>query len=172
MEIQRDKLRNSNKVKVTRGLFLETSVSPENILYTLRQEDYLGYPSLYKLFIESCTVDLSEYQFSLSYFWDYGHWQTVSKASWIKDYLVVWRDEVAVILESRYLARMEALAAKGGKEAFTCNRYLLERLEKVGGASKRGRPTKGSSRQEIERTASLEALEAKQVLSDHLRLKN
>ena len=172
MDIDRSKLRNSNGVRITRGLFLEEALEPyANILYTLKDYEDKGYPSLYLLYLESTLVDPTEYSFACQYFSDWEHWVLVSKASWFKDHLRVWRDEVTMRAESLYVARMEALAAKGGKEAFVANKYLLERLRKPAGAFPVGRPTKGSTRAEIERTASLEALEAKQVEIDLQRLK-
>lgn len=171
MDIDRSKLRNTNGVRVTRGLFLEEALAPHSILYTLKDHEDQGFPSLYLLYLESTLSDPTEYSFASKYFWDWEHWVLVTKATWFKGYVSVWREEVAARQEAIYVQRMEALAAKGGKEAFVATKYLLERLRKPAGAFPVGRPHKGSTRAEIERTASLEALEAHQVETDLKRLK-
>ena len=170
IQIDRSKLRNVNKVKVTRGLFLETSQTPEYILYTLKQEDYQGYPSLYRLYLEECSLDPTELTFARKYFWDYEHWVEISLSTYLKDYLTVWRRELAAILESRYLAKLHDLVEKGGKESFPALRYLLDRLQMTAGGVSRGRPRKIATQHEIERTASLGRMEAIQVEKDFLRL--
>lgn len=173
IDIDRTKLKNSMNNKVTRGLFFELSYDNlSNVLYSLKKEDTLEYPSLYKIYISLCLQDPSEYLFANSCFLDWEHWEQVSSSSFFKEYIITWRAELAAALESQYLSKLHELIAKGGKEAFPAIRYLLERLEKPAGASNRGRPTKIASRAYIERTASLEALNAKQVEQDYTRLKN
>lgn len=174
MNIDRTKLKNSNGVKLTRGLFYETSLDPlrTNVLYTLRKDNHLGYPSLYLLYLASSLLDPTEYRFAQSYFVDWEHWVEVSNSLWIKDYLSVWRAEAAVAIESQYLSLLADLARKGGKEAFPALRYLLERLEKATGSLKPGRPTKASTLREIERTAFLDDLNDKRVNQDFERILN
>lgn len=160
---------NSNNVRYTKSLFYElVDADKSSVVYTLKKEDHLGFPSLYRLFIEEGLLDPTEYTFSQKYMKDWDHWQQIATAPWMIPHLTAWRAELATKLEADYIARIADIAASNDKNSFLALKYLLERTGKAAYASKVGRPRKATTKHEIERTASLERSEALAV-DDHFK---
>lgn len=148
-----NKFRNSQGTRYTSSLFLErVGEDKTSCVYTLREEDHLGYPSLYKLYLQ--TEDLTEYTFAMQHLDGWSHWEALKEAEWFKPYIERWRRELATLLESRHLAKVQEIADGDGKDRLTAARYLLERAEKAAGAKTRGRPTKAASQAELNHRAS------------------
>lgn len=122
-----------------RGLFLEQSYSHDKnlCLYTLRNEDYLGLPSLYRLYIEM--DDPTEYLFAKAYFEDVDHWDQICLQEWFKPYIASWRHELELKVKAHALARIR-LEAKSSQNSFQANKFLLSNGWKEKGG--KGRPTK------------------------------
>jgi len=139
-----------------RGLFFEESLDKSTVLYTLKEQDHLGFPSLKRLYLES--LDPTEYTFACSHLEGWSHWVELSQASWMKEIVEGWRQELEVLLRSSALRAMLAVAKnKHDNNHYHANKYLLEGSWKPAGASKRGRPSKDEVKQEIMRQAASKA---------------
>jgi hypothetical protein len=127
------------------ALFYETTLSYKStVVYTLKETDHEGYPSLYRLYMEA--GDPTEYQFAVTHLDGWTHWQALVAAKWFLPYVEAWRAELAVKFESDALARIRAVSADpSNPNYYYANKHLLELARKPADARKRGRPTKGSS---------------------------
>lgn len=122
-------------------LFYETTGADKtNVVYTLKTEDHLNYPSLYKIYMSY--DDPLEYQFALDNFDGWDHWEIICNTAWFKPYITKWRREAEIRQKSRALARVREEARSGSRDALNANKYLLEKrwIEKE--PSTRGRPSK------------------------------
>lgn len=161
-----NKFKNASGSWYTRALFLEERLEEDTnkVLFTLKNESYLGYPSLKSLYL-SC-LDQSEYSFSVSFLGGWDHWSKIRESSWFLPYLKNFRSELSAKLQSMAEAKLVSLVGLEGPTAFAAAKYLLERSEKAMGAGKRGRPRNGSDHQE-----ELAERASQQVLADYERLR-
>lgn len=133
--------RNSMNTRYLKELFFETTgVSKENVVYTLKDVDHKGYPSLYRLYMDM--GDITEYLFATKYFDGFDHWERLSKTSWLQPYITRWRKELALKIEAELVQNFRKIASSDGREAFQANKYLLDRITRAKERPKRGRPTK------------------------------
>lgn len=139
---------------ILRGIFWEWALADKSgCVYTLKQEDHNGFPSLYRLYME-CD-DLTEYTFATQYLYNWEHWTRLCKASWFKEYITAWRAELEVRTRARALQNLRAISADPShKAAAAVNRYLVDggwksQEEKKG----RGRPSKDQIKSEAEKIA-------------------
>jgi len=136
--------KNSSGQLLLKELFFEISRDPskENVMYTLKEEDHRGYPSLKRIYMSYVDSDPTEYTFAVENFYSWTHWEKLCQCSWFKDYLEAWRFEKDLALKATALKRVMAEAAEGGKNALTANRYLIEKNFVGGEKEKVGRPSK------------------------------
>jgi len=160
---------NSN-VRYTKALFLEESYSDKSaVLYTLKDVDHNGYPSLYRLYMEM--ADPLEINFAKTYFEGWEHWQMVANSNWFKSYISRWREELELSMRARALAAIvEAARDDSSKFNYEANKFLLTGgwKGKEAKESKVGRPTKEAIKREAD--ALFEA--SKDSLEDFKRLSN
>lgn len=128
-----DKFKNKVGSFKTSGLFLETSVrygeedSPKRagVLYTLKDEDYKGYPALRRLYLEA--KDPTEYQFANQCFYSWEHWCLIREQEWIKPKLAKWREELKVLILSEALTSVVEEATNPiSRSRLSAAKYLLE----------------------------------------------
>lgn len=157
--------RTSNRKRLLRGIFYETTTSDKStVLYTLKDEDHLGFPSLSRLYLE--TEDPTEYEFARLYLESWDHWQELCECSWFKDYVSRWRKELEVKIRSKALRAIKSEATNNGKNSFAANKLLLEGGWLPKDTPKRGRPTKD----EIQKAANDEVDFLKRISDDFTRL--
>lgn len=158
MTIDRSKIfRHPNGgARYLKGLFWETTPSDKSsVLYTLKDSDHQGYPSLYRLYME--IEDQTEYEFASAYLDGYEHWQMLCKCNWFKPYIQRWRNELELKLRARYLAKLMADAEDPtSKTQLISAKYIIEKGWEPKTAGKRGRPTKDEISTEAERIAMTE----------------
>ena len=65
-------------------------------VYTLKEFDYQGYPSMYKIFI-SCDT---EYEAAIKLLGSYKHWKKLCKAVFFQEYIEEWREERKMMEEA------------------------------------------------------------------------
>lgn len=149
------------------GLFYETTLpsNRENVIYTLKDRDHEGLPSLYRLYMES--NDPTEWRFANSYLESWEHWERLTKTNWFKPYVERWRKELEIRMKSESLARIMSEAKTGSKDAFQANKYLLEKGWEPKDKSERGRPSK----KEINEKAKEIVYESRMIEDDFSRLK-
>jgi hypothetical protein len=144
-----------NNRYITKSLFVETNLYPDrkkHIRYSLKDKDKGSIPSLKRLYMEA--EDPLEYDFANTYFENYEHWETLCECEWFKPHVERWRKELDIKLRAKSLKRIIEEAQSGKKEAYSANKYLLEKgylprdEQKSRGV---GRPSKESIKQEAER---------------------
>jgi hypothetical protein len=161
-------LRNASGARYLKGLFYEmVNADKTSVMYTLKDSDYLGYPSLYRLYMME--GDVTEYTFATKYLDGFDHWVILCECSWFKPYVAKWRLELETRIRSRALRAIQEVAAdETAKESFSANKLLLAGGWKEPGQSKtRGRPTKDDIRKEASKLAQSE----KQLTDDYNRIK-
>lgn len=135
--------RSTNRKRLLRGLFYEqTSSDKSTVMYTLKDEDHLGYPSLGRLYLEA--HDPSEYTFAKTYLESWDHWVALTEATWFKPYLFRWRKELEMKIKAEALSLIVKESRNTNSKAqFAAARFLLERgWEPKEGQHSRGRPSK------------------------------
>lgn len=152
-----NKFRPPAGIRYTRGLFYETTLADKTtVLYTLKEQDHevdgVIYPSLRRLYLEA--NDPTEYSFAITHLDGIDHWNELLACKWFKPYIEKWRRELELKIKSEALLRLRDMAAKGGRESFQINKFLVEKgWEPKDGQTKRGRPTKDEVNQEAQRIA-------------------
>lgn len=150
-----------------KGLFYETTLSDKStVVYTLKDRDHEGYPSLYRLYME--TDDPTEYLFATQYLDGWDHWETLCQCTWFKPYIDKWRRELEIKHRAMALQNIKRLAADpGSKEYHQANKFLVSagwvETEK---RKRAGRPSK----EEVSKAAKEMAHEAKQLEEDLARI--
>lgn len=135
------KFKNKTGQFYLKALFYETTLADKSsVVYSLKETDHMGYPSLYRLYMEE--DDPTEYRFATKYLDGWSHWEALVECNWFKPHIEAWRREAEVRLKSRSLSRIMSEAKTGGRDAFVSNKYLLEKGWEKEPPSKRGRPTK------------------------------
>jgi len=115
------------------------------VLYTLKDWDHEGYPSLYRLYMEE--NDPTEYRFATKYLDGWEHWETLSSQAYFQPYVERWRKELELRFKSQALARIMSESKTSGRESFAANKYLLEKGWEPKATAKRGRPSKEEIKQ-------------------------
>lgn len=133
----------TNGIYYTKQLFYETAdVEREFVLYTLKNEDHEGFPSLRRLYME--ISDETEFKVADTLFGGWPHWKKLLQCSWFLEYLQEWREELRVKTTSLSLSKLILAAEKGDAKV---NQYLLDRELRLSRSSV-GRPTKAKIKQE------------------------
>ena len=153
---------------LTRALFYEQTLADKSsVLYTLKNEDHEGFPSLYRLYMEE--NDPTEYHFANKYLDGWAHWEALCECIWFKPLVERWRKEIALRIKAEALKRIALEAKSTSKNAFSANRFLVSEgwVEKTESTTKRGRPSK----KELEDTKK-EILSKDQELNEILQRLN
>lgn len=141
----------------TMSLFLETSYGKEwtsksmTPLYTLKDHDYQGLPSLKRLYLESC--DLTEYMVATTCLGGWAHWQVLTNLKWFQDYVVLWREELEVKLRSDALRTVATDAVSETKSSVTSAKWIASGEYKE---KKRGKPSKAEIDAETRRQSAID----------------
>lgn len=161
---QNHKFRDTNGRRLYKKLFFETTLGGEDkrkVLYTLKDQDHEGFPSLYRLYMAE--ADPTEYIFATKYFDSYDHWKNLSGRPWFKEIVARWREELDVKIRAEALKRIIGESKSASKNAFTANKYLLEKGWIHEG---KGRPSK----EQIQAAAKEEAQKSITLEEDFLRV--
>jgi hypothetical protein len=147
-----------------KGLFHEENTTDKTqVLYTLKDEDHLGYPSLHRLYME--TADPTEYRFALEHLGGLQHWEALQNCSWFKPYIQRWRRELSLKIQSEALAEIIKTGSKPGKDQLSANKFILL------GSWNQTKATKGRpSKEDIKRAAFELAEETSKTSEDYARI--
>lgn len=150
-----------------KALFFETTgADKSSVVYTLKDRDHEGYPSLYKLYM-ACD-DITEYVFATTYLDSWEHWEMLCQCTWFKPYIARWRRELELRAKAKALKNIQTLAADPtSKEFHQANKFL------VTGGWKEASPTKGRgrpSKEEVQKAARAMADEARSLDEDLQRI--
>jgi hypothetical protein len=160
-----NKFRNSKGNRLTKSLFFEmVNADKSSVLYTLKDQEHEGFPSLYQAYMEC--GDLTEFQFANAYLDGWNHWEMLCDCSWFKPYVERWRKELHLKVSAKALANIKRIAddreATGSMQA---NKYLLEKGW-VDKKSAVGRPSKDA----IKRKADEMVADMSEVAEDYRRM--
>ncbi len=143
--------RSSSGNRYLEGLFYErTGADKSTVVYTLKDQDHLGYPSLYRLYMEA--NDPLEHAFATAHLDGWEHWTMLCECAWFKPLIERWRLELELRIRSEALVRLIADAKSGSKSAHTSNRILVQRGWDTKKNTK-GRPSKADVKAEAKRIA-------------------
>lgn len=138
-----EKFKNDSGKFLLRGLFYErVGADKTGVLYTLKDVDHEGFPSLKRLYLE--IGDLTEYRFIKECMFSAEHWDALCKCIWFEPEIEMWRRELFLRIQSEALAQIISESKKDGATKLQASKYLLERgwEPKNTATSKRGRPSK------------------------------
>lgn len=144
--------KNNSGVYYTNGLFWERTLDKSTAVYTLKENDHNGYPSLYKAYMAA--NDPTEYTFATTYLDGWQHWEVLQECSWFRDYIARWRRELDLRTRSEALLRIRDTAGSESKEAFQANKFLLQGGWKDTPKTRRGAPSKQQIKDEAHKIAS------------------
>lgn len=148
-----------------RGLFFETTGADKTgVVYTLKDRDHEGFPSLYRLYMEA--DDPTEYTFAVTCLDSWEHWEMLCACRWFKEYINRWRRELEVRAKARALLAIKEVASSGGKEAYQANKFLVAGGWKTTTKRGAGRPSK----EEVSDAAKAMAEEARDLNDDLARV--
>ena len=126
VKIDKSKLRDKGNRRLTQSLFVEYQFDVEYAMFTMHNEDreYKGkiYPSLKRLYLQE--QDTTEYLFANKYLYDWEQWQRISKNSWCKPYIKLWREELDLLMVGQGLQNVLDLADEGN---FQAAKFLADR---------------------------------------------
>lgn len=167
IEVDKTKFKNPSGAFYLRGLFFEEQGADKQFcVYTLKKEDHLGYPSLYKLYMES--NDPTEYSFATVYLYNWDHWESLCECTWFKPHLAQWRRELNTKIRAEALLNIRVLAHPDKQTSFQANKYLLDGAWIGAGEAKRGKGRPGKA--EIEKAASDLARASHEASEDYQRI--
>jgi hypothetical protein len=90
---------------VSDGLFHERNSTETWTQYTLMTWDIqdpvnptVTFPSIHRLYVEA--EDVSEYQFAITHFYNFAHWEFIKSLEWFAPYYTAMRGELEAKLES------------------------------------------------------------------------
>jgi hypothetical protein len=150
------------------GLFYEkVGADKSGVLYTLKDTDHMGFPSLYRLYMEM--EDIFEHDFAKKFFDGWEHWQILCECTWFRPHIDAWRRELEVKIKGKALKAMMEEAESASSNSYQANKFLLQggwKAKEDQAAGKRGRPSK----QEIMDQAHAIAESASQIDDDMERL--
>jgi hypothetical protein len=157
--IDKSKLIGSGGVRLTKSLFVEYEGINEGVQakpsYTLSRVDKDGYPSLYRLYMES--GDVTEAKFVELYMYDLRHWEVLCATKFFGSEVDFWRKDLKLKKLGEAVARLEVDAAsKASKTATSSAKYLIDKIYKVK-AKPAGRPTSASKMGEPSVSREIEA---------------
>lgn len=150
------RFKNASGAYLLNAMFYETTLSDKSqVIYTLKDTEHEGYPSLYQLYMDA--DDPTEYSFAINHLDGWGHWERLCECSWFKPHLSRWRRELEIRCRSRELARIRGIASQSGKEAFQAQKYILNGLWKDKPEKRRaGAPSKDEIKDAANRIVTLD----------------
>lgn len=158
--------KNINGVWLTKELFWETATNKDNVIYTLKDQEHNGYPSLYEKYM-ACN-DPTEYSFAVQHLGGWAHFKALEGSTWFSTYLDRWREELHLRAKSLALSKVMETAGNGSKDSFAAQKYLIEKGYDKAAPNTKGRPTK----QQIINEAKNIAQDKQRVDDDLERLLN
>lgn len=139
-----------SNARYTQALFLEQSYEDRSkVIYTLKDEDHDGFPSLYRLYLEA--KDPTEIKFANSYLDGWDHWTRLCQLDWFKPFVKRWREELELHLKAQALKNILDIAKdQKHPSSFAANKLILSGEWKPEKTAKVGRPSKEAIKKEAE----------------------
>jgi len=160
--------KNDSGTWYTKALFYETTLADKStVVFTLKDDDHMGFPSLYRLYMEC--ADPTGYMCATTHLGGWEHWLKLKECDWFREKLERWNEELEVMLRANALARLVKESKNSGSKNYVeINKLLLNRgwVLSDEGKRKRGAPTK----QDIKDAAMDIATRNKDLDEDFLRI--
>lgn len=155
------KFRNEQNVRYRKQLFWEMDTDKSNALYTLKDDDYQGLPSFYRLYLE--TNDITEYTQATTLLDGVEHWDMLCEGEWFQPYLNKMRRALNLKLKAEAVSMLRQDALSESKTSHAALKFLVQSGYDSSGPERRraGRPSKA----EIARAAA-EVNEKSQSIDD------
>ena len=129
---------------LTKGLFYETNrTAGLDPLYTLKDVDHKGFPSLRRLYMES--NDPSEFAFATVHLGGWQHWKTLSEAVFFRPYIAQWREEMEQKMRSQSIELALKISEDTGASAsarLNAAKFLANKGYNEGPKATKGRAKK------------------------------
>lgn len=164
-----NKFRAENNGRLMRTLFHEMAMeSKDRVLYTLKDRDWEGYPSIQRLYLE--LSDPSEYLIATTLFDGVEHWERICETEWFKPVLEKMRHSLDLKLKSEALQELIKDARSGSLSSKASAKYILDKGYNAVSPTKRraGRPSK----EEVARNAALQAASRNDLQDDFDRIQS
>ena len=152
MNIDKQKLKDSQGRPLTQSLFLEIGYETDKAVFTLKDDDHFydgtTYPSLKKLYL--AMEDVVEYDFSNAYLLGWQHWQRLNRNKVLAKHFQEWREELELAIRSQAIRGIIDMTAS---DNFQASKWLADR-----GWDKKaaGRPSKSEKLREERMNARIE----------------
>lgn len=147
------KFKNSQNIRYLQGLFYEqTRGDKSTVVYTLKDDDHMGYPSLYRLYMAE--ADPTEYLFATKHLDGWEHWEMLQASTWFKPYLDRWRKELALKIKAENIQRIMDDAASDSKTAVQSQKFLAVHGYDTPSKNPKGRPSKEAQKAAAKEAAS------------------
>lgn len=161
-----NKFRNATNSRYLKGLFYETTDADKStVVYTLKDVDHQGFPSLYQIYME--VGDPTEYLFATATLDGWEHWEMLTNCTWFKPYVDRWRRELELKIRSDALIRIrEEAKNRASANSYAANKFLLEKGWAPKETGSRGRPKK----EDVRKEAEVIALADKRIKNDYERI--
>lgn len=130
----------------TQSLFWENRHPEYPAPFTLKDRDHQGCISMYRKYME--IGDPTEYRMAIAILGSWKHWEALCSSKWFSEYIIRWRAELQVRLESDRFDTMLELEKnhRGSPAAAAATKWLADRYSTK---PKRGRPSKGEKKQAL-----------------------
>lgn len=135
----------------TQSLFKEFYLNALEPVFTLKEFDDDGLPSIRQLFLSY--EDPTGYMFSKEILGSYEHWKKLVSLPWFKEHLNDWLIELEVKMESEAIKRIREVSKGESGSALPAAKYLADK----GWMVKKGRPKKEDIEREARIAAGVEA---------------
>ena len=131
-------------------------------LFTLKDREHHGLPSLKKIYMSYEHIPGQEYEFAIDVFNSWDQWQAICNNKLLAKEINKWKNEYDVRLRAKAMKTLIRNALEDGAKGVASAKYLAE------GAwiGKRGRPSK----EEVQRELKLQASLAKEFNHDIERI--
>ena len=131
----------------TLSLFYELNTTDLPSVFTLKEREHKGYPSLKQIFLSY--TDPTEYTFAMEVFGSWTGWQKISESAEIKKHVDQWREELEIKIRAEAIKAIAETAVTEGAKGTAAARWIAEGNWK----GRRGRPSKA----EVERERKIQA---------------
>ena len=95
-------------------------------MFTLKEEEHQGLPSLKKIYMEYEHVPGYEYEFATEVLGGWEHWQILCGAA-IRNEVAQWRAELDVKLRAKAIKNIIYESVSCGKNAMQASKYLADK---------------------------------------------
>ena len=114
-----------------------------------------------------CDADPTGYKTSTRLLGDFAYWKHLLKATWFREALEVWNEELDAKLKSEAMTKIREIAAGDDAKALAAAKFIAQQEYKKAAGPKRGRP----SNEEVEGRLQQEADAVKQLEDDAARIR-